>query len=453
MRKRILFFDHTAKLGGGEIALFNLLQRLDQERYLPSVVLAADGPLREKIEKIGVEIHVLPLALEIAETRKDTLGGKSTLRIKAVILSLIYCFWLARFIRHRRADLLHTNSLKADILGGVAARMARVPVAWHVRDRIDEDYLPKSAVRLFRWLCLWIPNYVIANSDATLSTLELPANATMRDSVVYSGVLKTREGGKKEGKSSKWGFVVHDGVFKVSETPEARPAMGPPVVVMVGRLTEWKGQHIFIEAAARIRDRLPEVKFQIIGSAMFGEEEYERKIRAQTAKLKMEDRIDFTGFRADVADLIRAADILVHASITGEPFGQVVVEAMAAGKPVVATDGGGIPEIICNGETGLLVPMGDAAAMADAIIRLLLEPSMAFDMGQAGRRHVFNHFTVSHTARKVEAIYDRIFGGKQSSMDIRVEKGGESDGVRTGEVGTCLEKTEHGLRVRPSVRT
>ena len=435
MPKKILFFDHTAKLGGGELALWNLLQRLDRERYHPVVVLASDGPLREKIEKIGVEVHILPLAAEVAETRKDTLGGRSVLRLRAAALALIYCFRLARFIRRSRVALVHTNSLKADILGGVAARLARVPVAWHVRDRISEDYLPAPAVRLFRFFCRWIPNYVIANSEATLNTLGLPANSTMNASVVYSGVvLKKLASTEKEGGAAKWSFVVHDGVFDATEASELRTAMGPPVVVLVGRLAEWKGQHIFIQAAARIRARLPEVRFQVIGSAMFGEEQYEKRIRTQVADLGMEDRIEFTGFRADVEQLIKASDILVHASITGEPFGQVVIEAMAAGKPVVATNGGGIPEIVCDGETGILVPMGDAAAMADAIARLLLEPSTAFAMGQAGRRRVFDHFTVGHTARKVEAIYDRIFGAEQSSMESG-EGGGGGD-VRAQRVLT-----------------
>jgi len=423
MMKRILYFDHTAKLGGGEIALWNLLQRLDRERYHPVVVLGADGPLRGKIEQLGIEVHVVPLAAEVAETRKDTLGFRGVLRIKQAVLALIYCFRLARFIRRSRADLVHTNSLKADILGGVAAHLARTRVAWHVRDRIEGDYLPVAAVRVFRWLCLWLPHYVIANSQATLNTLALPTDPGLRSSVVYLGVLlkKMLSSSEKEGWTPKWGFVVHDGVFDTSEVVAKKRAMGPPVVVLVGRLAEWKGQHIFIQAAARVRGRLPEARFQIIGSAMFGEEEYEKRIRAQAADLGMEDSIEFTGFRADVAHLIGASDILVHASITGEPFGQVVIEAMAAGKPVVATDGGGIPEIVRDGETGILVPMGDAAAMADAVVRLLLDPATALAMGQAGRRRVRDHFTVSHTAQKVEAIYDRIFGISTGSQGPRLE--------------------------------
>lgn len=101
-------------------------------------------------------------------------------------------------------------------------------------------------------------------------------------------------------------------------------------------------------------------------------------------------------------------DILVHASTTGEPFGQVVVEGMAAAKPVVATNGGGVPEIVPDKVTGLLVPMGDAPAMAAAIIEVLSNPTLAQAMGEAGYNRVREHFTIEITARRVETVYDSL---------------------------------------------
>lgn len=99
-----------------------------------------------------------------------------------------------------------------------------------------------------------------------------------------------------------------------------------------------------------------------------------------------------------------------HASTTGEPFGQVIIEGMAAGKPVVATNGGGVPEIVEDGKTGLLVPMRDPSAMAEAICRLLSDPSLARKMGQRGWERVANHFTAEQTARKVESVYAEVLG-------------------------------------------
>src|SRR5689334_13621437 len=110
--KTILFLDHTAALGGGEIALLNLVQRLDRARYRPVVVLGAEGRLRERLEAAQVETHVLPLAPEVVQTRKDSLGARSLLRLGTMARCLAYTIRLARFIRRQKADLVHTNSLK-----------------------------------------------------------------------------------------------------------------------------------------------------------------------------------------------------------------------------------------------------------------------------------------------------------------------------------------------------
>jgi glycosyltransferase involved in cell wall biosynthesis len=177
----------------------------------------------------------------------------------------------------------------------------------------------------------------------------------------------------------------------------------------VGRISPWKGQHIFVDAAAEILRQYPDTRFQIIGSAMFGEEKYESQIRDQVTSLGLSSKIELTGFCDDVFSLINKLDVLVHASTMGEPFGQVVVEGMVAGKPVVATSGGGILEIVLDGQTGYLVPMGDASAMAAAVCKLLADPVGASEMGLRGRARVLQHFTIDITAQKVQSIYAEFF--------------------------------------------
>lgn len=409
--RRILYVDHTAKLGGGEIALLHLAQHLDRSQFEPVVVLSSDGPLHEKLQESGVEVHVLAISASVLETRKDSLGMNTLLRLRDVLRVGGYALSLSRFIRVQRIDLVHTNSLKADILGGIAARLARVPLLWHIRDRIDPDYLPAPVVWIFRRLCRWVPNYVIANSESTLETLELPkAN---HSTAVYSGIdIASRI------------RVVHDGVKRLpKQIPivyQGRHSSGlvtvmpdekfVPTIGLVGRISPWKGQHIFLQAAAQVHRRFPEARFQIIGSAMFNEQEYEAQIRALCHTLGLDECVEFLGFREDVPQLVANFDVLVHASTSAEPFGQVIVEGMVAGKPVVATDGGGAKEIVVNGETGLLVPMGDAAAMADAVLFLLDNPEAAYEMGRLGRRRAMELFSIERTARKIETVYQEILG-------------------------------------------
>ena len=421
MPRRILYVDHTAKLGGGEIALLHLTQHLDRARFTPVAILGADGPLREKLQDAQVEVYVLTIAASVLETRKDALGVNTLLRLRDAWHVGTYVLTLARFMRAQQVDLVHTNSLKADILGGLAARWAHIPLLWHIRDRIDADYLPAPVAWAFRHLCRWIPNYVIANSQSTLETLNLlkPVNSA----TVYSGIdIASRvDSASRVDIDSRFG-VVHDGVKRqISQVPvvdagahsSIRSASDPasdfaPTIGLVGRISPWKGQHIFLQAAAQVHQRFPDARFQIIGSALFGEEEYEAQIRSLVQTLALEECVQFLGFRDDVPQLVANFAVLVHASTSAEPFGQVIVEGMVAHKPVVATDGGGAKEIVVNGETGLLVPMGDADAMANAILFLLKNPEAAAEMGRLGYHRACELFSIERTVHKIEAVYDKL---------------------------------------------
>jgi glycosyltransferase involved in cell wall biosynthesis len=387
---RVLFFDHTAALGGGEIALVNLVRCLNLAKIKPIVVLASQGPLVGRLSAIA-DTHVLPLSPRVTTHRKEKLGVATLFRVGDALRVLLYIARLARFIRANKIDVVHTNSLKADIIGGAAARLAGRPVIWHVRDRIEDDYLPTRVVRAFRWLARVVPNYVVANSAATLRTLRL--GKRVRGTSIPSGI-------EVKGRT----VVVPDGtdLTMLAKTHNSRSLCR---VGLVGRISPWKGQHIFIQAAALVNQRFPHARFFIIGAALFGEDQYEQAVRQLPRQLGIHENVEFSGFRNDIGRAIAELDLLVHASTIGEPFGQVIIEGMAAGKPVVATNGGGVPEIVEDGRTGILVPMADIEAMASAICRILSDPASAKAMGLRARQSVADHFTIEQTARRVEAVY------------------------------------------------
>ena len=395
---RVLFFDHTAALGGGEIALLNLVRFLNPQAVTPLVLLGADGPLVKQLRP-KIDTYICPLPSGVADRKKDTLGIATLFRIREIFGVLAYVWRLAKFIRRHDIDLVHTNSLKADIIGGIAGRLALRPVIWHVRDRIDEDYLPRPVVRIFRLLCRVIPNYVIANSAATLRTI-LPGGAESPGPGVRGVVRVNRTA------------VVHDGTIVAPAQDVGAKNNELVHIGLIGRISPWKGQHIFLRAAAHVSRRFPNARFVIVGAPLFGEEEYEQVVRNLPSQLGIETVVEFTGFRSDIEQVISGLDLVVHASVTGEPFGQVIVEGMAAGKPVVATNGGGVPEIVQDGSTGILVPMGDVQAMADAICEIVANPVRARGMGIMGRQRVENHFTVELTAAKVEAVYREVLRRK-----------------------------------------
>lgn len=388
---RVVFFDHTAELGGGEIALADLVRHLDRARVDPIVLLGSQGPLEQRIEGFA-PVHIMPMDAAVVGARKDALGLRTTLQISAVRSAILYVLRLRQFLKEQHVEVLHTNSLKAFVLGGTAGRLQRMKVIWHVRDRVADDYLPKKVVWVMRRLAKLLPHFVIANSAATLNTVGL--NGARPAMVIYSGVDLSKFSPKKT-------------LVRITEEPKIASAK---TVGLVGRICPWKGQHIFIEAAALVHALFPHVHFQIIGAALFREHAYDMELRRTVEQRGLGQVVEFTGFQSDVAHAISKLDILVHASTVGEPFGQVIVQGMACEIPVVATNGGGVPEIIQDGETGLLVPMGDAAAMAKAICRLLEDEDAARQMGVRGRERAVESFTIDRSAEKLMEVCERVAG-------------------------------------------
>lgn len=353
-RIRVVYLDHTAVLSGAELALFRLLPSLDVDAH---VILGEDGPLAEKLRQSNISVEILSLAEGARGVRRGQVSF-GRLPLKSIALTVAYIWKLRRRIRQLEPDLVHTNSLKASIYGSFAARLAGVPVVWHMRDRIADDYLPSAAVGLTRLFMKHLPSAIIANSSATLKT----AGDVVRPRVIPSPVIHdvVQETGQSTARS------VHTG-FRVG---------------MVGRLAEWKGQHVFLRAFARaFRDG--DERAVVIGSALFGEDDYERQLHELVVELDIEDRVEFTGFTDNVARELEALDVLVHASITPEPFGQVIVEGMAARLPVIATDQGGPAEIIDNEKTGFLYPPGDVDALAGLLLRLRDDPARRREVGEA----------------------------------------------------------------------
>jgi glycosyltransferase involved in cell wall biosynthesis len=176
-----------------------------------------------------------------------------------------------------------------------------------------------------------------------------------------------------------------------------------PLVGIVGGLIPWKGHCYFLEAAFLISRKFSEVKFLVVGEDFVGGR-YRRQLEDLSFKLGLSDKVVFTGFRQDIPEILGSLEILVLTSLK-EPFGRVLIEAMACAKPVVATNAGGVPEIVREGETGLLVPMRDPEALARSIKLLLNNKEKAKEMGEKGRRRVEENFTIEAHVKKVESLY------------------------------------------------
>jgi glycosyltransferase involved in cell wall biosynthesis len=375
--RRVVYLGHTARLSGAEIGLLRLLQAADA--IDAHVLLAEDGPLVEALVAAGATVDVVPMAERARGLKRSELhpGREQT---RAAMDVARYIDVVRRRLRDLRPDLVHTNSLKAGVYGSLAARAAGVPSIWHLHDRLATDYLPSRVVRPLRLMASTVPTGLVVPSRTTLATV----GARFRPGL-HVGVIPLP-------------IPIPDQPVEISDVVST--------VGIVGRLTPWKGQHVFLEGFARAFPEGP-VKARVIGNAMFGETQYEAQLHDQAAQLGIADRVDFVGFRSDIDAELRQLDVLVHASVLADPLTTVVLEGMAAGLPTVSTNDGGHAEHVTDGVDGLLYPPGDVDGLARALRRLDASTELRQQLAAASR-HRAEEFSPQAAVANMLSFYDEV---------------------------------------------
>jgi glycosyltransferase involved in cell wall biosynthesis len=412
---RILFVDQTGKLGGAELCLADLAIQL---RNRASVFLFGGGPFEELLKQNGVDVTLANQTVPEPRVSKQSQPFVYLLALPA-LMSLIKD--LARAAKG--VDLLYANTAKAMIVTTVVALLLRKRFLFHLHDMIDAAHFGG----LNRWLLVTVANLatgVVANSEAT-ATAYRRAGGRNRNLVVIPNGFRPelfRENG-----------------------PELQPAIAnkyKAVVGMFGRITRWKGQKVLIQALAQ----LPDVMVVLVGAALFTDEDrkYQHELVALAEELGIADRVQFAGFQRNILPYLKAVDLVVHCSISPEPFGRVIVEALLAGKPVVATRGGAPAEIIEDGVTGVLVNPGEPAELAAAIQSLLADPLRASRMAAKGQEIVSKRYALDHVLPEwIEFINQSVSrkATRQSggSASLRHVGAGETGEQKTPGVGSGLE--------------
>jgi glycosyltransferase involved in cell wall biosynthesis len=197
------------------------------------------------------------------------------------------------------------------------------------------------------------------------------------------------------------------------------------LVANIGILCSRKNQLDAVEVARRVSERHPEVRFICVGSPSLADTDYVNRLRARINEFGLTDNIHLLGLRTNVVSYLAAADLLLHTAVS-EPQGRVMLEAMAARVPVVAYRVGGIPESVVDGETGLLVPLGDIGAAAAAVCHLISDPALRSRMGEAGRSRVLQHFTAEATARAVDKVIQSVLLDRRRPRSREPVKAGAS---------------------------
>ncbi len=383
---RVLFVNAGHELGGAEQSLLLLLGGLQGRGVETAVVLFGDGPLRGRLRVLGIETTVVEPALGVRRVGRYRLAGP--LAGATVAAGLPAALRLAAEARRVKADVIHTNGMKAHLLGGLAGRLVRVPVVWHLRDFPPTGW----AGRVFDQAVRRLPALVLANSEAVARAIRPAGSAGVPVVKLYNPVDLER---------------FHPGVAGDRIRREFGIAEDVPLIGMVAHLTPWKGHALFLNVARAVAETLPQVRVVVVGGSIYetnGHAGYAEALGRQAAALGLSGRVIFLGARDDVPEILAGLDLLVHCPIAPEPAGRVLAEAMAVGRPVVAAHCGGIPEIVEDRVTGLLVrPLG-TEAFAAAVVTLLRDPALRDRLGRAGRLRAEALFGVdAHAARVVEA--------------------------------------------------
>ncbi len=346
--RRILFVGQTGELGGAELVLLDIVRHF---RDRCGVALMADGPLRGRLAELGVTATVVAGGSGLMQVRRE--GGRlqSLGAIPALVSVVRRLAALARGY-----DVLYPNSQKAAVATMLAGALARRPVVWHLHDILSPEHFAVLQRR-----------GVVALSNR-LATRVITNSAAARAAYIQSG-----------GDAGKVGVVLNgidpEAFDRVSdaEAEALRDSLGLRDVRLVGlfgRLSPWKGQRTLVQALPK----LPGVHALIVGDALFGEQDYKAALLREAAATGIADRIHWLGFRNDVPALMRAVDVVLHTSTAPEPFGRVVVEAMLARRPLLASRDGAVMEVLGEDSPELVVP-GDPAALAAAIARVLAAPA------------------------------------------------------------------------------
>jgi len=384
---KILFYSHTGTVSGAENILLLALKRLNRSRFTPSAICPAEGNLAEKISELGISCRtVAPLEMRF------------TWRVD-LLFKYLLSFWrtfkqLRAAINETKPDLIHANSIRAGLVATAASAGMKTLVFWHLQDELPRHPL-SSAIRF----CAVASSRVrlIAASQATADSFRGRVFKFFKNRTplrVIHNVIELEN------------FEV-DSRNRRKIREELRLGEGEFVIGVVGQITTRKGQLELVRTFAEARKQMPSSTLLVVGAPMFNLDYlYLEQLKQTVQELGLEQHVKFTGKRSDVAQMMQALDVLVVNS-KSEAFVIVAIEAMACGTPVIATEVGGIREMIEHKVNGWLVPFGDEKVLSEALITLNRQPEMRAAFSEAGKKLVAERFHAEKFIADLEDFFEQ----------------------------------------------
>lgn len=358
-RRNVFFTNEYGGLGGGEVALLQHMASCIHLGYVAHLLVLEEGPFLQKAKAIGCEIHLMPFSWQGNKIRS------LALIVRRIVKSLFLCIKYKPVVTYCYTH----NDL---VFFGIASRLHGTRVVWRSQGEIFTPLNP--------------------GGKSWLGSLFIPVLRFIKPSVV-----STTNGDIQRMRNAGLSLPNMEVIFLGAKNYGAPPPVGinaaaPVRIGIFGRLVRWKGQDVFIRSMAELSRLGYEFEALIVGGSAFGDgESYESLLRKMAVELGVQQKIQFLGHRDDVQDLMLSCHIICHCS-EFEPFGMVIIEAMMAGKPVIASDLPGPRESIANHDSGFLVPYGDHMEISKIITELISQPELADKIGGAARSRAINFF-------------------------------------------------------------
>jgi glycosyltransferase involved in cell wall biosynthesis len=380
---KILFYNHTGQVSGAERMLLMILSRLDRDRFSSLVVCPEQGPLQEMIKD-----------LDVATECVNGLEARFTWRVNTLVRYCKSFFGVIRQLRRRvvaaRPDLLHANSIRSGLVATAATIGLGTSVVWHLHDLLPRHPL-STAIRIFATVSKRTRMIAVSQAVATNFRGRLARLLEDRVSVILNSIDLEE--------------------FQLDETAkrkirgELRFRKSDLAIGIVGQITPRKGQLELLRAFSKALTEVPNSVLLIVGAPMFNrDDEYLELLKRTSAELGIASKVRILGSRSDIGAVMQALDLLVVNS-SAEPFGLVILEAMACGTPVLATAVDGIPEIITHDENGWLVRAGDEQALTNAIAHLYPRSLLRERLAERGRHDVAARFSVERYMTELQGFY------------------------------------------------
>jgi len=350
----ILYIQGTSRMGGAPESLFQLTKGLAKDRFRPIVVCSERNILTEKLKKEGISYEIIRMGM----FRK----GKNLPLIPVSI------FRLCRLAKSREVDIIHANSLWDAPYAGLTANILKIPCVVHIRTEHPKERAKKYLLKY--------AGSVITISNSLKEPFRGCEDIFGKMITVYNG--------------------VDIELYRNRSQEDKRPSGEDETFIIgyVGRIDPAKGLGDLISAFSLLGKLNENARLVFVGDITGKQAEYYNTLRKMVEALNLNDRVEFTGFLEDVIGRLCSFDLLVLPSLR-EGFGRVLIEAMAAGVPVIGTNVGGIPEIIDDGEDGFLVPPGDPQSLKEAVKKLIEDDSLRMRFSENGIKKVESKFTLA----------------------------------------------------------